>query len=74
MGGLHEAFDFAVAACLVAAVASWLRGGKFHYEDRLPSPAAVAEPINGQAATPQLAGDKSSNQSTSDSPSPGPGG
>jgi MFS family permease len=27
-GGLHEAFAFAIAACLVAAVASWSRGGK----------------------------------------------
>jgi hypothetical protein len=25
--GLHEAFTFAIAACLVAAVASWSRGG-----------------------------------------------
>jgi hypothetical protein len=25
--GLHEAFAFAIAACLVAAVASWSRGG-----------------------------------------------
>ena len=33
MGGLHVAFDFAVVACLVAGVASWLRGGKFHYEE-----------------------------------------
>ena len=31
MHGLREAFDFAVAACVVAAVASWLRGGKYHY-------------------------------------------
>jgi MFS family permease len=27
--GLHEAFDFAIAACLIAAGASWLRGGKY---------------------------------------------
>jgi len=27
-GGLHEAFAFAIGACLVAAVASWSRGGK----------------------------------------------
>ncbi len=74
MGGLHEAFDFAVAACLVAAVASWLRGGKFHYEDRLPAPAAVAEPSNGQAAIPQPAGDRASNQPASTIPGPGPGG
>ena len=31
MKGLREAFDFAVAACAIAAVASWLRGGKYHY-------------------------------------------
>jgi MFS family permease len=27
--GLDEAFDFAVVACLVAAAASWMRGGKY---------------------------------------------
>ncbi|HET9732839.1 MAG TPA: MFS transporter [Acidimicrobiales bacterium] len=27
--GLHEAFAFAIAACLVAAGASWLRGGRY---------------------------------------------
>jgi MFS family permease len=27
--GLNEAFDFAVAACLIAAAASWMRGGKY---------------------------------------------
>jgi hypothetical protein len=27
--GLHEAFAFAIAACLVAAVASWSRGGRY---------------------------------------------
>jgi MFS family permease len=36
--GLHEAFDFAIAACLVAAAASWLRGGKYVYVE----PEAVA--------------------------------
>jgi hypothetical protein len=29
--GLQVAFLFAVIACLVAAWASWLRGGKYHY-------------------------------------------
>jgi MFS family permease len=29
--GLHEAFAFAILACLVAAGASLLRGGKYHY-------------------------------------------
>ncbi|MEO6955321.1 MAG: MFS transporter [Antricoccus sp.] len=31
--GLQIAFAFAIAACLVAAVASYLRGGKYHYVD-----------------------------------------
>ena len=31
--GLHAAFDFAVLACLVAAGASWLRGGKYIYTE-----------------------------------------
>ena len=29
--GLHAALDFAVVACLIAAGASWLRGGKYVY-------------------------------------------
>ncbi len=48
--GLHEAFDFAIVACLVAAGASWLRGGKYVYLERdvagfadAPAPAAVAD-------------------------------
>lgn len=36
--GLVEAFTFALVACLVAAAASWMRGGKYHHGD------AVAEP------------------------------
>jgi MFS family permease len=31
--GLRVAFIFAIIACLVAAWASWLRGGKYHYAD-----------------------------------------
>ena len=31
--GLTEAFAFAAAACVLGAVASLLRGGKYHYED-----------------------------------------
>ncbi len=48
--GLKKAFDFAAVVCLLGAVASLLRGGKFHYtepgDERLPlEPAqeAVAE-------------------------------
>ena len=37
--GLAVAFDFALIACLVAAVASWLRGGRYvHGEDDLLTP------------------------------------
>jgi MFS family permease len=32
--GLHEAFVFAIVACLIAAVASLLRGGRYHHQDR----------------------------------------
>jgi hypothetical protein len=40
--GIHEAFYFAGGCCLVAAVASWLRGGKYYYEDPEVAP-QVAE-------------------------------
>ncbi len=29
--GLHAAFAFAIVACLIAAAASLMRGGKYHY-------------------------------------------
>jgi EmrB/QacA subfamily drug resistance transporter len=31
--GLHAAFTFAIVACLIAAAASWMRGGRFRQED-----------------------------------------
>jgi len=31
--GLHEAFIFAIAACLIAAAASLMRGGRYEYGD-----------------------------------------
>ncbi len=41
--GLHEAFVFAIIACLIAAAASLLRGGRYHHVDepatREPEPA-----------------------------------
>jgi MFS family permease len=46
--GLHAAFDFAIAACLVAAAASWLRGGKYVYRE--------PEALTGERAR-QLASD-----------------
>lgn len=35
--GLHEAFDFAILAMLVAASASWMRGRKVHYQAAKPA-------------------------------------
>ncbi len=32
--GLHEAFTFAIAACLIAALASLMRGGRYHHDER----------------------------------------
>ena len=43
--GLDTAFGFAIVACLVAAAASLLRGGRYHHADeagrRQPSPAKI---------------------------------
>ncbi|MGH9017369.1 MAG: MFS transporter [Acidimicrobiales bacterium] len=39
--GLEKAFDFAAIVCLLGAVASLLRGGKFHYTE----PGAVPAPV-----------------------------
>jgi hypothetical protein len=36
--GLHEAFAFAIIACLVAAAASALRGGRYHHQDPVAVP------------------------------------
>jgi MFS family permease len=48
--GLHEAFDFAIAACLIAAGASWLRGGKYvHGMDEEPTLPVVAS-VEGEMA------------------------
>jgi len=42
--GLTEAFAFAAAVCLLGAVASLLRGGKYHHEEAIAGvAAAVAE-------------------------------
>jgi MFS family permease len=35
---LTAAFTFSFAACLVAAAASWLRGGKYHHREAEPGP------------------------------------
>ncbi|ODU30359.1 MAG: hypothetical protein ABT15_02810 [Pseudonocardia sp. SCN 73-27] len=40
--GLTPALGFAAAACLVAAVASVLRGGRYHWSEPDPAPRAAA--------------------------------
>jgi hypothetical protein len=49
---LDVAFTFALVACLVAAVASALRGGRYHHDDERPREAAV----EGEAIEPLPAG------------------
>jgi len=46
--GLSEAFDFAIAACLTAAAASWFRGGKYVHEGEPVRP--VVESGDGELA------------------------
>lgn len=48
MDGLGVAFDFAAVACALAAVASWLRGGKYYYRDEAQA--------GGQGPAGELAG------------------
>ena len=40
--GIHTVFYFAAGCCLVAAIASWLRGGKYYYQDA-PEPVETNE-------------------------------
>ena len=47
--GLHEAFDFAIAACLIAAAASWLRGGKYVHGEEEPAQPVVSS-VEGEMA------------------------
>jgi MFS family permease len=35
--GLHEAFEFAIIACLIAAVCSLMRGGRYEHVEELPA-------------------------------------
>jgi len=55
MSGLREAFDFAIAASLIATVASWLRGGKYiHAETPLDAPSRLEEVPAESAAEPAI--------------------
>jgi MFS family permease len=41
--GIHTAFYFAAGCCALAAVASWLRGGKYYHQETVEDPAQAAE-------------------------------
>jgi MFS family permease len=41
--GLAEALDFAIIACLIAAAASWLRGGRYVYSEEEPEQKATGQ-------------------------------
>ncbi|MDX6617701.1 MAG: hypothetical protein QOK36_87 [Gaiellales bacterium] len=43
--GLHVAFDFAIAACLIAAAASWLRGSHYVHGTRDGTTATTGEVV-----------------------------
>jgi MFS family permease len=49
MDGLHAAFDFAIGACVLAAIASVLRGGRYIHDELMAAPLAVAVASNGRA-------------------------
>ena len=48
--GLHEAFGFAIVACLIAAAASWSRGGRYVNTEHVPAGTP------GEGAVPSRAG------------------
>ncbi|HXQ19341.1 MAG TPA: MFS transporter [Acidimicrobiales bacterium] len=50
--GLHAAFDFSIGACLLAAAASWIRGGRYVYAEataEVPEALAPAVPVAEEA-------------------------
>jgi MFS family permease len=49
--GLHATFAFAIAACLIAAVASLLRGGRYEHDESPRAAEAGSEPQPAEAAT-----------------------
>jgi hypothetical protein len=50
--GLHEAFAFAIAACLIAAAASLMRGGNYHAALEEPGTNRPAQHPAAAAPTP----------------------
>jgi hypothetical protein len=55
--GLHEAFDFAITACLIAAGASWLRGGKYVNQEGTPEHITQIESVEGAEMALSAEGD-----------------
>jgi len=53
--GLDVAFDFAIAACLIAAVASLLRGRRYVHEEQVAGAAPEPAQAPGPAAAPEPA-------------------
>ena len=53
---LSTAFTFSFIACLVAAAASWLRGGKYHYSDEAQEPGEPAAVLPASADAPRAPG------------------
>jgi len=51
--GLHETFAFSIIACLLAAGASLLRGGRYHYADEPHAEPAIG-PRPEAGVVPQL--------------------
>ncbi len=55
--GIHEACYFAAGCCLVAAVASWMRGGKYVHPEPADRP-AIRHPVADVDPRPGLAQDE----------------
>ena len=53
--GLTEAFSFAAAVCVLGAVASLLRGGKYHYVDDVDPMALDLQPVEPVGAQEAIA-------------------
>ncbi len=53
MTGLRAAFDFAIAACLLAALASILRGGKYVHDDQAQMVAVPGQPRSTAPRRPE---------------------
>jgi MFS family permease len=55
--GLHEAFDFAIVACLIAAAASWLRGGHYVHDVHAAPATDAAHAVEPEATLERIEGD-----------------